>query len=166
MYLEQFYPHFTSQSMFPHGFPCALQCYFSLSSRPHKGGTSHRRKGAFHFTLTRSPLSSPSRWGLLSLPTVGGNKKNKKKKRNSGLYQSQNNMNRSHLWAQYKAANKIALISWESYPCCESWHHHFISSSTSLTLRNGIEREVEHHLHFQGKHKGCTVLHFGVVKLQ
>lgn len=65
---------------------CAMQCFFSLSSRPHKGGTSHRRKGAFHFTPTCSPLSSLSRWGLLSLPTVGGNQK-KKKKRNLGLYQ-------------------------------------------------------------------------------
>lgn len=50
--------------------PCALQCCFSLSSRLAKGGTSHRRKGAFHFTLTRSPLSSLSRWGLRSLPTM------------------------------------------------------------------------------------------------
>lgn len=94
--------------------PCTLQCYFSLSSRLHKGGTSHRRKGAFHFTPTRSPLSSLSRWGLLSLPTMGWEVAGEEGgvvgcwggEQNRGLYQSRNNMSRSLLWHSTKLLSK------------------------------------------------------------
>lgn len=60
-----------------------------------------------------------------------GNKERKGKKKNSGLCQSQNNM-KTTLWPQYKASNKIAWISWESYSCFEFWHPHSVCVPLSL----------------------------------
>lgn len=60
--------------MFLHRFPPTSMYTAMLllhEWRLRGAGTSLRRYRAFHFTPTRSPLSSPSRWGLPGLSTVG-----------------------------------------------------------------------------------------------